>query len=229
MSVPIVIFFHGLFVMGNPPEPLPQAIEIIHEQMTTLKTSGLEAAASEIHCGINGGPESEVFAKALLPAKAQIVYHGLQCRTENRTILMIEEWCRANPGEAYILSFHSKGASHAADSDYGNNMSKPWRNRMMLHCVRHWPQCVSDLAVHEAVGCHWLTGQGWDRSQHYFAGTFAWFRASFFRTIPSIMTRQRIKDSGLDLPESRYEAEVVLGNGPRLPVVKDYYSGAIGT
>lgn len=226
---PIVIFYHSLFVMGDPPEMLPGAIAIIYEQMHALKVSGLEDAASEIYCGVNGGEESEIFAQSLLPAKAKIVYHGLQCRSENRSSLMIEEWCKAHSEEAHILYFHAKGASHPEGSAYGNNMSRPWRNRMMNTCVHNWRQCVADLAVHDAVGAHWVQGQGWDHSQHYFCGTFWWCRASFFRTIPSLMNRQRIKDSGLDSLESRYESEVILGNGPRLPVVRNYYAGNIGT
>ena len=101
---------------------------------------------------------------------------------------------------------------------------------MMLHCVTEWRRCALDLhSGFDCCGAHWLSGQGWDKSQHYYAGTFWWCKASFFRTIPSVMTRQRIKDSGIDSIESRYEAEVVLGNGPRLPLVKNYYDGGIGT
>ncbi len=100
---------------------------------------------------------------------------------------------------------------------------------MAHECIEKWRFCVKHLETHEACGAHWLEGQGWDKSQFYFAGTFYWVRASFFRTIPSIMTRQRIKDSGIDSIESRYEAEIVLGNGPKLPSVKNLYAGAIGT
>jgi hypothetical protein len=227
MRIPIIIFFHTLFYLGD--ESHVANLEIILEQMHLLRTSGLENAAAEIHVGVNGGEESEFFAKSLLPPKANIVYHGLQCRSENRTLLMIEQWCRANQGEAHILYAHSKGISHAKGSDYGENMSRPWRNRMMETCVWNWRQCVQDLLSHEACGCHWLTGQGWDKSQHYFAGTTYWARASFLRTLPSMMLRERIKTSGLESPESRYEAEVWIGNGPRLPVVKNYYDGGIGT
>jgi len=204
-------------------------MSIVREQMDALKSSGLEKAASEIYIGVNGNNVGTLDSIGLFPDKAQIVYHGPQCRNELRTLLLIEDWCQRNQREAHILSFHSKGATHHADSEYAKTMSTPWRNRMMQHCIENWRRCIIDLFSHDAVGAHWLTGQGWDRSQHYFAGTFWWCRASFFRTIPSVMTRQRIKDSGLDSPDSRFEAEVVLGNGPRLPKVKNYYAGGIGT
>lgn len=227
MSTPIIVFWHTLFFLGD--ESRLANIEIVIEQADALKRSGLEDAAAEIHIGVNGGKESEFFAQSMLPTKAKVVYHGLQCRSENRTLLMIEDWCRTHDGEAHILYFHSKGISHSKGSAYGESMSRPWRERMMRHCVWNWRQCTTDLLSHEAAGCHWLTHQGSDFSQHYFAGTFFWVRASFFRTIPSMTTRQRIKDSGLDAAESRYEAEVHIGNGPRIPVVRNYYAGSIGT
>lgn len=197
--------------------------------MRMLRESGLEDAASEIYIGVNGGKESEVYAKQFLPEKAKVVYHGLQCRNENRTLLMMQEWCKNTTEEAACLYFHSKGASHKIGSPYEKTMSTPWRKRMMLHCVEDWRRCVMDLRTFEAVGAHWLTDQGWDKSQFYFAGTCYWVRASFLRTIPLVTTRQRIKDSGIDSLESRFEAEVVLSIGKHLPFVRSYYDGSIGT
>jgi hypothetical protein len=224
MKVPIIIFYHCVFRTEK--GPLPSAMDIIQEQMAALESSGLAHAAKEIHIGING---HNAAGATCFPSKAKVVYHGPKCRTELRTLLMIEDWCKNNSGEAFILYFHAKGSSHHHESSYAQTMSTPWRTRMMQHCIENWRRCIIDLFSHDAVGAHWLTGQGWDHSQHYFAGTFWWCRASFFRTIPSVMTRQRIKDSGLDSPDSRFEAEVVLGNGPRLPKVKNYYAGGIGT
>lgn len=223
---PIIIFYHCLFNIGG--KLLPSAPIIVCEQMTALKDSGLLDACDEFRVGVNGGKESEQFVEAFIPPKAIVTYHGLRCRNELRTLLMIEDWCRNFKPEAYILSFHSKGATHAPDSDYQKTMSTPWRKRMMHECVEKWRFCVRDLETHEAVGCYWLTGQA-DGTQHYFAGTFFWVRASFFRTIPSFTTRQRIKDSGIDSVESRYEAEVHIGNGPRLPIVSNRYGGPIAT
>jgi len=222
----IAIFYHCLFFMGDPPDLSEKALLVVREQMDALKASGLEDAAQEIHIGVNGGEESEM-CRDMLPAKAQVTYHGLQSKSENLTCVMMENWVKTHPGWA-VLYFHSKSATHAIGSSYGEYADN-WRRRMMYHCVENWRQCVSDLDQYEACGSHWLTGQGWDKSQHYFAGTFFWVRSEFWATIPSIYTRQRIKDSGIDSLESRYEAEIILGNGPRLPSVKNYYSGAIGT
>lgn len=93
---------------------------------------------------------------------------------------------------------------------------------MMRVCVERWHECVAVLGSGvEACGAHWLTGLGHDRSQHYFAGTFFFATAGYLKTLPSIMVRDRIKQSGIDSVESRYESEVWIGNGKRLPRIKD--------
>lgn len=224
---PIAIFYHSLFCLGEPPQVLDSAIQVIHEQMDQLKASGLEDAAAEIFCGVNGGSESEDLARGLLPQKAKITYHGLQSRAENPTLVLMENWVKDHAGWA-VFYFHCKGATHATGSGYGS-FAGNWRRRMMHHCVTDWRQCVSDLETFEAVGCHWLTGQGWDHSQHYFAGNFYWVRSEFFSTIPSMFTRKRIQEDGIGALSSRYEAEVILGNGPRQPRVRNYFDGGMGT
>lgn len=227
MTTPIVIFFHAVFSIDG--KHLPASRPIVHEQMKALKDSGLEDAASEIYVGINGDASSKVYANGLLPEKAKVFYHGAQCRNELRTLLLAQNWVREHQGEAYLLMLHSKGASHPPNSEYARNMSTPWRQRMMLHCVTDWRRCIMDLRMFDCAGCHWLTEQGWDKSQSYYAGTIYWVRASFFRTIPLVTTRQRIKDSGLDSIESRYESEVILSIGKHLPFAKNYYDGPIST
>lgn len=211
--------------MGEPPELIDKAVAVVHEQMAALKLSGLEDAAEEIHIGINGGEESQLL-RELLPAKAQITYHGLQSKAENLTIVLLENWLKTHP-DWYVLYTHAKGSTHAIGSPYGQ-YSDNWRQAMMWHLVTHWRQCVADLdAGHEACGCNWLTGMGWDKSQNIFGGNFWWAKSSYLRILPSIFERQRIKDSGIAAAESRYESEVWIGNGPRLPIVKVYHPGGM--
>ena len=215
----IAVFYHCLFFKGEPPELLPQAIEVVVEQMMELKRSGLEDAAQEIHVGINGGEESKELAQLVLPPKAKLIYHGLQCRNECRTIVEIEKWL---PGHEnwMVLYFHTKGITHVPNTGYAQ-MDARWRRCMMKNCVTRWPECVASLkSGYEAVGVHWLTGMC-NGSQHYFAGTFFWATGKYLRTLPSIFERERIKVSGIDNIDSRYEAEVWLGNGPRIPRIRD--------
>jgi len=217
----LAIFYHCLLYGGNPPDLLPNAYCVVNEQMQQLKDSGLLNASVIFVAGINGGNESSDMANMVLPAKAQRIMHGLQSRSENLTIALMHDWAQSNP-DWYVLYFHSKSATKT--EPYYREHGNQWRRCMMRHCVTNWRQCVKDLdSGFESVGCHWLTNMGSDRSQNYWAGTIYWVKSDFLRTIPSIYTRQRIKMSGIDSLESRYEAEAFIGTGPRLPLVKDYH------
>lgn len=218
---PIAVFYHCLFFLGTKDNPLPSAVPIVVEQMGMMKEYGLTDAASEIICGINGAAESELLADVILPAKAHKVYHGLQSQAENLTIVEIEKWVPSHPGWL-VLYFHSKGATHSPGSAYGDGVSSPWRRTMMQYLVKDWRDCVADLERgYESVGCHFLTGMC-DGSQNLWAGNFWWATSEFLATVPSIYLRDRIKQSGIANVESRYESEVWIGNGPRIPNVRQY-------
>lgn len=90
----------------------------------------------------------------------------------------------------------------------------------MQDLVENWKQCVADLENHDIVCSHWMWNMA-DGTQHIAAGNFWWATSNFLVKLPSFMIRDRIKVSGLDSVESRFEAEVILGNGPR-PNVKSY-------
>lgn len=217
MIRPIAIFYHCLFYRDA--EFLPVALDIARAQFEDVEDTGLAAAASEIHVGINGGAESSGPAHLVFPWVTELVFHGLDSKNECSTIRMIEEWSANHPGW-YVLYFHCKGATKAA----GDPMTTRWRGCMQRHTVSNWRRCVGDLdAGYEAVGCHWMEPPATPEGQYIFAGTFFWAKSDFLRTLPSILARDRIKLSGLKSPESRYEAEVWLGNGPRRPRIKDYH------
>lgn len=215
----IAIFYHCLFYLEDPEDLRMNAVEIVANHMKLLQDCGLLFAASEITVGINGGDESRDIADLLLPRKARKVFHGLDCRNENKTILEIEKFARCSPGYA-VLYFHAKGATHK-DND---PIRTAWRQCMTRHCVSYWQRALGDLQNgYDSVGVHWMTGEQTPPGQSIWAGNYWWAKSEFLRSLPSIMLRDRIKTSGIAALESRYEAEVWLGNGPRLPKVKDYH------
>ncbi len=217
----IAIFFHCLTHLGNPPELLPHAVTVINEQMCALEQSGLLKLCSEFIVGANGGDETKEILNLLIPARARIVLHGLESRSENLTIIEVEKFAKANPSDWLILYFHSKNATRDATSEYGRK-AEAWRRCMVRQCVTNWRQAVQYLQQGYDVACvHWRTGIMPDQSQHYAAGNHWWCTSRFFATLPSLYTRARIKQSGIGNLESRYEAEIILGTGPRLPRVKD--------
>lgn len=221
MGKPIAIFFHGLFFLGEPPSHMPNAGCIIANLIVQMIDSGLWEAASEIHFGINGGKESIPVAKAIIPEKATVTFHGLQSRAENLTVMMALDWAKEHPGWN-VLYLHGKGCSHPPDSDYAIQVSKPWREGMAQDLIVNWRQCVADLDAGHDIACMvWLWDQGWDRSQHIPAGNWLWLTSDFAAKLPSLYLRERIKQDGIGAVTSRFEAEVAWGNGPR-PNVKAY-------
>lgn len=215
----LCVAFHGLFMLGEPPKVLPAAVKVIKEQMDALRDSGLLEAASEFHVGLNGGQESQAMAESVFPMKAEVTYHGLACRNELRTLLLLEQFIREHDDEWLVFWHHAKGASHPV----GHDLSTRWRRCMQRHLVTNWRQCVSDLEKVESVGCHWMEPPATPPAQYIWAGNFWWARNSFLKTLPSVMERDRIKVSGIDSLSSRYESEVWIGNGPRPPTHIDYH------
>lgn len=217
MSRPIAIFYHCVFLVGQPTLPLFGPRSIVAEQMATLMQIGLTKACNEFHVGCNGGIESKQYSDMVFPPKAMVTYHGLHYRNENGTIRMIEEWVKTHP-DWYVFYFHSKGASSPLGTAKFYSNAR-WRHTMMQDLVLNWRMCVADLdAGHDVVCSHWKWNQC-DGTQHIPAGNFIWFTSNFAAKLPSIMLRDRIKISGLEALESRYEAETYWGNGPR-PNVK---------
>lgn len=213
----IAVFYHCLFTMGE--EILPTAMAVVAEQMESMQDSGLTDMADEIHIGINGGANDLLYAQSLLPAKANLVFHGSQCRNECRTIIMVEEFVKTHPGWL-VLYFHAKGATRSATDA---NLHA-WRYCMMHHLVTEWVNCVDDLTHgFESCGCHWIMNLC--PGQNIWGGNFWWATTNFLRLVPPIMNCARIRtgQSSLDDLATRYEAEVWIGNGKRIPITRDYH------
>lgn len=216
---PIAIFYHCLFYLGQPPELKPHAVEVVKSQIGQMKNTGLLDSASEMIIGINGGDESKDIAHQVFDPKAKLIFHGLESRAENLTIVELEKWVPSHP-EWLVLYLHAKGCTHVK-SAYGD-FSDKWRECMMKYLVQNWRTCVADLKGEvESVGCHFMRGMA-DGTQNIWAGNFFWAKAKYLATLPSIYLRERIKMSGIAALESRYESEVWIGNGARLPIVKEY-------
>lgn len=223
----IAIFYHCLFIKDG--AVLPSALRIIKEQMDLLQSTGLLEACQYFGVGINGGQESVGMAEEFIPRKANINFHGLDSHNENASIVQLEQWLPTHQ-DWYVLYFHCKGATHPYD-DYSRSR---WRSCMTRTVINNWQQCVKDMDEgYDSVGCHWMTYPQTPKGQSIWAGTFFWCKSDFLLTLPSIMDRARIKESGLKASASRYEAEVWIGNGPTLPKVKDYHPnwnpGKVGT
>lgn len=225
----ISVWYHCLFGLKENGhfEEKPVAFAIVHEFVTALRISGLLDSCDELHVGINGGPESEDYAKLVLPVKAQLKFHGLDSRAENLTICHLHDWSQTHPHWA-VLYCHAKGATHPPDSAYGSGVSRPWRETMMRYLVGGWRESVQELNKGaDVVCCHWLWNMA-DGTQHIPAGNFLWTTSDFAASLPSMHHRERIKMSGIANIESRYEAEVFWGFGRRPTVFQWLPNGGGG-
>lgn len=198
----IAIFYHT--VLSINPE---YALEVLHEQTRLLGQSGLHDACDQFIIGVNGAEEEAERIRAGVGPKAQVVAHPPEkwSSGECPTLQYLGEWVLGFP-DHYVLYLHMKGVTHARNSP-GHRMWKEWRHAMQDVCVRQWPRCVAWLDNgYESVGTRWM-----DQSNgSYWAGNFWWAKASFLATLPPI------KPEG-HLQGGRFEAEVWIGKGPRLP------------
>jgi hypothetical protein len=219
----IAVFYHCLFVRGDPPEMMPHALGVVDSQMDIMARSGLLEACDEFHVGINGGEESQVYAESLLPIeKANLVYHGRQCMNELRTLVHLQQIMTGRK-KWKILYFHSKGATHEANDE----MSHRWRNCMMKHLVENWKIASGSLeGGADSSGCHWQNALVSGIS-NIWAGNFWWITSEFLATLPKIEMNSRLPImGGIDALASRYEAEVWIGSGRKMPKVRDFHRGS---
>ena len=219
---PICIFYHILLRLGDPPELVPLAFDILCEQLEMMEESGLVAAASDFQVGINDSMEIADYADFLLPPNAKMVFHGLESRSECLTILMLENWSKTHPGWN-VLYLHAKGSSKTNSAEIQH--SAFWRRGMMEDMVLNWQACVVRLVRHDIVCSHWKWNVA-DGSQSIAAGNFWWATSDFLAKLPSIMSRGQVKQDGIGALSSRYEAEVWLGNGPKPSVFQFRSHGA---
>lgn len=214
----LAIFYHCVTHIDG--KRLPAATAIIDSQMAALKDSGLLDAASNFFVGFNS--DYATLPVTQIPDKATVVCNGSTCKTELRTLRILEKWLPGHGDDWAVLWLHSKGATRPL----GFSHSDAWRECSMHHLVKNWRNCVQDLQRgFDSVGTHWMCGDETPPGQSIWAGNIFWATGKFLLTLPSVMERDRIKAFGLDDVGSRYEAEIHIGNGPKLPKIYDWCPG----
>jgi hypothetical protein len=176
-------------------------LEIFHSHLTALINHGLMAKLDIMHIGLVGDLNEREIAKRFLDAmnvKYKIVAET-DIGYEQITQTALLEFSKHNEG--YVLYAHNKGASDPSD------INVSWRKSMTYHNIVQWRTAISHLTDKDAVGCHWLTHDCYPIiSTPYFAGTFWWTHLSIIREL------------GYPNNNSRYDAEIWLGQYPNLDV-----------
>lgn len=224
---PIAIFYHTVFFHADG-TPFQWSVKFNEKYMNDLSDSGLLDVQQHFTAGINGGPESEVYAKVYLP-KARHIFHGKEVRSSNFTTEAMRLFCVAHPGWN-VLHFHSKGLAHDTPEYAGYlEFENRWIRCMVNACIYNWRTCVADLEHFDSVGCHWMENVGSPPVDHIWGGTFYWATSDFIATLPPLSECPLVKQFGIDKFGSTATDEQYIGLGPKLPRVKDYHVNGIGS
>jgi len=223
---PIAIFYHTVFFKTDG-RPFIWSVKFNEKYMKDLKDSGLLGASEYFLAGINGGAESEVYARCYLP-RAKHLLHGKDCLSSNLTIEAMRDFCVKHPGWN-VFHFHSKGLAHDTQeyAEYVEFESR-WIRCMVNACIYNWKTCVADLENHESVGCHWMENVGNPPVDHIWGGDFYWATSDFIATRTPVSECPLVKQYGIRHFNSRATGEQYIGLGARKPSVKDYHINGIG-
>jgi hypothetical protein len=217
---PIALFYFTVFFKPDG-GAWPLSGPTIQRDMKAIDDSGLSDAASYFLAGINGGQESEVYAKCYLP-KAQHLFTGLDCMTQNLIHEAMRLWCIDHPGWN-VFTFHSKSLAHDQPlHEPYKAFEAGWVACMTRYLITNWRKCVEELETVESVGCHFMRNVGVPPVDNIWPGSFYWVRSDFVATLPPLAECPLVKQFGIKDIRSRATGEHYIGLGPRLPTVKDY-------
>ena len=206
---PIAVFYHCLMRNADPPITVMTTTNILVEQMRALNLSGLTDAAKTIVVGCNGDSIDAMAVGCLIPKEAQLFWWPGGC-SEIPTLKYMHDWSKQHLGWN-VLYHHMKGATYPK-----NKMWITWRRCMEMACVWNWERCVEELELGaESCGAHWLTRRllPHDRNCPYWGGNFWWATSDFIATLKPLPE---------DSVKNRYEAELWIHSGSRLPRVHDF-------
>lgn len=201
----IAIFYHTCINIGEK----GHALSIIQEQVGLMQTSGLLDHADFFFVGINGEEEDANLIMQMMPAGAVPMLNPIETwkSGEVETLRALRDFAMGSPG-VNILYLHMKGLTHVPGSP-GHDFNRDWRRGMQNIVVKEWRHCQNLITLgHESVGNWWNVAP----NGSYWAGNFWWATSDFIATLPPIVTEGH--HSG-----GRYEAEVWIGRGPRLPQI----------
>lgn len=224
----IALFYHTVFHKTDG-SPWPRSVAYNDKYMKDVRDSGLMAAQSHFLAGINGGSESEVYAKLHLP-EATHMFHGLDCISANLTFDEIRKFSLTHPGWN-VFMFHSKGLAHHSDDPHNKaytEFENRWIKCMVDNLIYNWRTCVEDLETHDSVGCHWMARVGVPPVDFIWGGNMFWATSDFFATLPAFEDCPLVKQFGIRTLAGNSTGEQWIGLGPRLPNIKDYHWAGIG-
>jgi hypothetical protein len=179
--VKIALFYH-LFQDGK-------WGEILADQISLIRSSGLFDSAEFISVGINGNN--------LLRGSEKFKFYinESQDKEETPTLARLKDFAEENP-DYKILYLHSKGATKNSDC------VDDWRNLMNYFVIERWKECLRLLDANDAVGCNYSEDTFLGHHPH-FSGNFWWANAEYINKL----------DNKFLESESRWDREFWIGTG----------------
>ena len=153
--------------------------EIVEEQLSLLKSSGLYDELTEIKVVCLGEGRFALLNILEDYPKAKIVYYSLDADEYEFPTLDILHKDALDKEEFIGLYFHTKGVSYPNHSG-----GIYWRHYMNYYNIVRWLDCVYGLDNHDLCGAKLIT-KGWGV---HFSGNFFWFNSSYIATLPDVDT-----------------------------------------
>lgn len=179
MKIPgIKVFCHAV--------DLPGGREILQEQLSLLRTSGLAHVADiYIHCNYN--MHSYIWALEEYKDYLNIKFVNFDAEPkdyETVTLMHLHDVCTMEEDNIPILYLHAKGVTrieHSTIPDINAN-NKAWRHCLEYFCIERWGDCVQKL-LYEGYDC---AGAGWVVEPFKcFAGNIWWASSQYIKNLPS--------------------------------------------
>lgn len=215
MSAKILVVYHARVFGGEPPVTEGHTLDVLVEQMQTLRECGLLEACDKFLFCLNGDSADGWALRNIapdIPGKTELWINGRWANSELPTLARLQRLLPEFAGWR-ICYFHLKGARHGADDP----LTMAWRRCMEGVVLWKWRECARALELgYESAGAHWLTNAQYGSlvKRGFWGGNFWWAQAEFLQSLPILKVNRTCR-------EDDFLAETWIGDGPRLPKVLD--------
>ena len=164
MPPPIVGFIHAATVHNWR--------DIVHEQLSLMRRSGLYQKSARIHLGLVGPEWDEDFCdgKCAVAARCSDL-----SAFEFPTLVALYQQCLA--ADCLVYYVHTKGVVSGQHIPHIHD----WRRYMEHFIIARHEQCIAALETHDLCGVEWRECPPWP----LFGGNFWWARSDYIRRLPS--------------------------------------------
>lgn len=158
--------FHHICLINN-------GIDILFDQINSIKASGLYLASNKIFCSVLGRiPSGFTF-----PYKYETVYTSTDTSSYERKILeYMYLFSKENTGNFWYV--HTKGVTRNSNVVLNANI-KIWRKYLEYFVIERFEDCIKYLENYDVVGVNYRC-----IPKSHFSGNFWWTTSDYVKTNP---------------------------------------------